>query len=259
MRLMILWPDRQAACQIRDRMENEGWYVEMLSDSRSLLPWNGEFDVLLMHLCLPGADGLTAGQALADSRPVCPPRILFAAPSEWCVRRPSWADCMICTGADTAAICTLIRILAHKPLPAGAMAAQTAIRPMIERFLDDMSFPAKMKGRAYSAWLLGRMVPSTCHEDMLLSTLYADCARAFATTPGAVERCLRVAVENVFTQGNLHGIERFFGATVDPERGKPTNRAFLLQSAQQIRHSFTASRSPNSSVMHHSPAAPTSV
>ena len=123
MRLMILWPDRQAACQIRDRMENEGWYVEMLSDSRSLLPWNGEFDVLLMHLCLPGADGLTAGQALADSRPVCPPRILFAAPSEWCVRRPSWADCMICTGADTAAICTLIRILAHKPLPAGAMAA----------------------------------------------------------------------------------------------------------------------------------------
>ena len=82
-----------------------------------------------------------------------------------------------------------------------------------------------------------------------------------APRPTAVERCLRVAVESVFTQGSMRGIERFFGATVDPERGKPTNRAFLLQASQQIRldHSLADTRSPNSSEMHHSPAAPTRV
>ena len=92
-------------------------------------------------------------------------------------------------------------------------------------------------------------------------SFYRLCARAFGTTPTAVERCLRVAVESVFTQGSMRGIERFFGATVDPERGKPTNRAFLLQASQQIRldHSLADTRSPNSSEMHHSPAAPTRV
>ena len=94
-----------------------------------------------------------------------------------------------------------------------------------------------------------------------MGELYQACARAFSTTPAAVERCLRVAVESVFTQGSIRGIERFFGATVDPERGKPTHRAFLREAAQQLRldHSLAATRSPKSSEMHHSPAAPTMV
>ena len=30
-------------------------------------------------------------------------------------------------------------------------------------------------------------------------------------------------------------IERFFGATIDPDKGKPTNRAFLMEAASQLR------------------------
>lgn len=96
-------------------------------------------------------------------------------------------------------------------------------------------------------------------EELPLCQLYHTCADAFHTTPASVERALRVAVESVFTQGSMQGIERFFGATVDPERGKPTNRAFLIQAAQQLRHSLTTACSVNSSEMHHSPAAPTMV
>ena len=59
----------------------------------------------------------------------------------------------------------------------------------------------------------------------------------------------------------MQGIERFFGATVDPEKGKPTNRAFLVQAASELRRAYSLAdaRSPNKSVMHHNPAAPTSV
>lgn len=259
MRLLIVWPDRQSACQIRDGMEASGWDVEILHDGRALSQWRDTFDVLLLHLCLPGLDGLSAGDALAASRPVCPPRVLFVAPPEWCVHRPYWADCTISTGSDPQNLCRLIEILAKKPLPRLAAAHRKPLAILIERFLDDLSFKERMKGRAYAAWLLERLVPCTACDCLPLSLLYAECAQAFSTTAGAVERCLRVAVESVFTQGSLHGIERFFGATVDPERGKPTNRAFLLQAAQQLRYSLTASRSPNSSEMHHSPAAPTSV
>lgn len=259
MRLLILWPDRQSAEIIQRQMEERGWDVELRSDGRSLLAWEQTYDVLLLHLCLPGLDGLSAGDALSASCPVRPPRILFAAPPEWCVHRPTWADCTISTGGDLHRLCDLIDILALKPLASLAAQQQKPLEQHIERFLDDLALKKRMKGRAYAAWLLGRIVPSTFSEEPPLCALYADCARIFGTTPAAVERCLRVAVESVFTQGNLHGIERFFGATVDPERGKPTNRAFLLQAAQQLRYSFTASRSPNSSEMHHRPAAPTSV
>ena len=97
-----------------------------------------------------------------------------------------------------------------------------------------------------------------------MSQWYGQCAKVHHTSAAAVERCLRVAVESVFTQGSLQGIERCFGATVDPEKGKPTNRAFLLKAARLLRrrmadYSFTDTRSLNSSEMHHRPAAPTSV
>lgn len=257
MRLMIVWPDWQAAQLIRAEMEERGWDVEIRQDGRTLLPWTEMFDVLLLHLCLSGMDGLNAGDALAASQPVCPPRILFAAPMEWCVHRPFWADCTVSAGGSLPHLCQLIELLAQKPLPRLAAAQRKPLVHLIERFLDDLSFKPGLKGRAYTAWLLERMVPSTgC---CCLSDLYAACSRAFDTTPAAVERCLRVAVESVFTQGSLSGIERFFGATVDPERGKPTNRAFLMQASQQLRYSLTTARSLNSSEIHHNPAAPTSV
>ena len=99
--------------------------------------------------------------------------------------------------------------------------------------------------------------PAAGHEPV--QSLYGACAEAFGTTAGNVERCLRVAVESLFTIGSIEGIERYFGATVDPERGKPTNRAFLVQVSEKLRHSLTLTRSLNRSVMHQSPAAPTSV
>lgn len=259
MRLLIVWPDRQQACAIRDLMEQEGWDVEIMHDGRDVLPWRTGFDVLLLHLCLPGVDGLSTGDALAASAPLRPPRILFVAPPEWCVHKPCWADCTISTGIQAMGLCRLISVLAKKPLPKLAAAQNEPLSMLIGRFLDDLSFKQRMKGRAYAAWLLERMVPATPGGELPLYTLYADCAQVFSTTPAAVERCVRVAIESVFTQSSLHSIDRFFGATVDPERGKPTNRAFLMQAAQQIRYSFTASRSPNKSEMHHSPAAPTSV
>jgi len=259
MRLLIVWPDRRQACLIQDVMEQQGWDVEMLHDGRDVLPWRAGFDVLLLHLCLPGLDGFRTGDALEASAPLCPPRILFVAPPEWCVHRPRWADCTVSTGISAEGLCRLISVLAQKPLPKLAAAQSDPLSMLIGRFLDELSFKQRMKGRAYAAWLLERMVPATPGAELPLCTLYADCAQAFSTTSAAVERCLRVAVESVFTQASLHSIERFFGATVDPERGKPTNRAFLMQASQQIRYSFTASLSPNKIEMHHSPAAPTSV
>lgn len=119
----------------------------------------------------------------------------------------------------------------------------------------------RYKGRAYAAWLLEHLAPSPVLEERSMGQLYRSCARAFGTTPTAVERCLRVAVESVFTQGSMRGIERFSAPRWTRNAASRPNRAFLLQASQQIRldHSLADTRSPNSSEMHHSPAAPTRV
>ena len=261
MRLLMFWPDRQRACVIREEMEARNWDVEIHFDGRELESSNKPCDVLLLHLCLPFRDGLSAGNAFAASRPLCPPRILFAAPSEWRVSQPVWADKMIDPSLSTYGLCTLIEVMAKKPLPVLAAAECDDIFQIIEEFLDTLAMKKRMKGRIYTAWLLAQMIPSA--NELPLGMLYAECARVHATSPAAVERCLRVCVESVFTQGSITGIDRYFGATVDPERGKPTNRAFLTQAVlklrQQLIHSRATARSLNKSEMHHRPAAPTSV
>lgn len=263
MRLLIALPDPCLARRVRFRMEEQLWNVELIPDGRTLSRRDAGEDLWLLHDCLPGLDGRTVGDRLAANAPLCPPRILFICPGALTQERPAWADCMVEAGVSVEGLCALLSLLAKKPLPNLAAARKQDVARAVALFLDALALDEHLKGRAYAQWLLQHMVPSPLASSRPLRELYAACAQAFHTSASAVERCLRVAVESVFTQGSLRGIERFFGATVDPERGKPTNRAFLLQASQQLRlelgHSFAAARSPNSIEMHHSPAAPTTV
>lgn len=64
--------------------------------------------------------------------------------------------------------------------------------------------------------------------------LYPLTARRHGMTPEAVERSLRLLVESTWSRVPLSALERFFGHSVDPERGKPTNREFLAQLQQRL-------------------------
>ena len=261
MRLLIALMNPSTARAVQSEMESRGHIADVVLNGAPIPRMLREQprDVLLLHECLPGMDGLSILTSLQADCPVCPPRVLFVCEPELCAARPAAADCIapICAGPQK--LCALAEIIGKKPLPKLAAARREQTAQAIEHFLDALSLQKHLKGRAYAAWMLRLMAPSPMLEDQPLCQLYQACAEAFHTTPASVERALRVAVESVFTQGSMQGIERFFGATVDPERGKPTNRAFLLQAAQQLRHSLTTACSVNSSEMHHSPAAPTMV
>ena len=261
MRLLIALPDSSKAGLLQDEMESAQWNVSTAADGPDVLRQLSQecFDLLLLHRCLPCLDGIAVGEWLRAQELVCPPRVLFVGPCEW--QRPRWADASVDAASSTERLCALMRILAQKPLSKLAAAQEKRISGAVESFLDQIGLKRRYKGYAYTAWLLGRIIPSPLLQEMPLNTLYLQCAEAFHTNAAAVERCVRIAVENIFTQGSMLGIEQFFGATVDPEKGKPTNRAFLCQAASRLRmaHSLADARSPNNSVMHHKPAAPTSV
>ena len=65
-------------------------------------------------------------------------------------------------------------------------------------------------------------------------TFAAEIAARHGMTAAGVERSLRLCVESTWMHGSLSALERFFGNSVDPERGKPTNREFLCRVQERL-------------------------
>ena len=265
-RLLVAMPDLRAAERLRTELYArwEGWEIDLCSytsDALHLLR-SEPYDLLVLHDHLAGGSGAEVLRHLEHWQLPCPPRVLYLGDVE--ERHAQQTDCFAHMNASTTQVGQLTELLAKKPLPLLAMQSRQRLCRLIDAFLDEISMPRSLKGRPYAAWLLCCLAPSPLGEEKPIGQWYQACAEAHGTSPAAVERCLRVAVESVFTQGSLQGIERCFGATVDPEKGKPTNRAFLLKAVRLLRrrmadYSLADTRSLNSSEMHHRPAAPTSV
>lgn len=90
-----------------------------------------------------------------------------------------------------------------------------------------------------TAWrFLPEMAALTAVHPALLSglssQLYPLIGSRYDMRPAAVERSLRLAVESAWTRSSIWALERFFGQSIDPEKGKPTNREFLCQVSEHL-------------------------
>lgn len=89
------------------------------------------------------------------------------------------------------------------------------------------------------AWdfLPGMVAMTAVHPPMLTDLqhgLYPLTGRRCGMTACAVERSLRLCVESTWSRGSLTALERFFGSSVDPDKGKPTNREFLCRLQERV-------------------------
>lgn len=270
MRLLIamMGEEKPLALQWTLNMSHVHWETEHSADGLKTLErvMEERYDMLLLHGCLPKLDGHMVLEQLWQMKLACPPRVLMLSEPELCKRERLKADCVAPMLATPMQIRSLLELLAEKKTPRLSAATSSLRAALVSELIDTLEVSSTLKGRAYIVWMLDQLIPSPMLENELTSVLYPSCAEAFQTSPAAVERCVRHAIEGIFSRGSMEGIERYFGTTVDPERGKPTNRAFLIGAAEQLRakmeaqrYSLTRSRSPKSMVMHQSPAAPTSV
>ena len=92
-----------------------------------------------------------------------------------------------------------------------------------------------LRGFDYLAWA-GALAFE--REDRLYAIgerLYRPIAARFDTTPQSVERLIRHAVESTMDAVGARGVYGFFGNTIDPTRGKPTNGQMIGMLAQRMR------------------------
>ncbi|MBO4848744.1 MAG: sporulation initiation factor Spo0A C-terminal domain-containing protein [Clostridia bacterium] len=72
---------------------------------------------------------------------------------------------------------------------------------------------------------------SALHEAPEPIKLYGSIAEYYDTTPAAVEKAIRYALETAWVEGDIDYQQQFFGMTIDEEKGKPTNAEFIARLA----------------------------
>lgn len=196
-------------------------------------------DFLVLDGVLPGLDALALLDTLA--RLAAPPRVLYlnalgddasahvalARGVDAVLNWPAGDDDFLCAARN-----------ALHPLPGLAAASAEKRLVAAQTLLDDLGMSPRLRGRRYAAQAVAMVACAPWLLSQMQDGLYPLLAEQFATTPAAVERALRTAVESAWLGGNLSAIQRLFGLSVDADRGKPTNAEFLAMLAQHVRESL---------------------
>lgn len=74
-----------------------------------------------------------------------------------------------------------------------------------------------------------------CNINTITFGLYPQIAAKFDTTASRVERGIRHLIEVTWTRADMDIFCGYFGNTVSPDRGKPTNGEFIARIANVVR------------------------
>ncbi len=196
-----------------------------------------EPDLLILSGNLAGLDGFKLLEILGDTM-AAPPRVLYLGREEWREKAlQSGADWAASDSADDAAFFMALKTASEtmSAVPRLAKKWEPERLGIAEGLLNELSIPDTLKGKAYMRYSCAALSCAPPLAQSYSSRLYPLTARAFHTTPQAVERAIRTAVEYTWLHGDLNAIQRLFGFTVAAYRGKPTNAEFLSMLAEHIK------------------------
>lgn len=105
----------------------------------------------------------------------------------------------------------------------------------VTRIIHQMGVPAHVKGYLYLRDAIIFVVHDANLMGAVTKELYPMISKKYDTTPSRVERAIRHAIELAWDRGNVDMMNKYFGYTIDVERGKPTNSEFIAMIADKLR------------------------
>jgi len=105
----------------------------------------------------------------------------------------------------------------------------------VTNIIHQMGVPAHVKGYQYLRDAIIMVINQVNLLGAVTKELYPMIAEKYQTTPSRVERAIRHAIELAWDRGNIEMMNRFFGYTINIERGKPTNSEFIAMVADKLR------------------------
>lgn len=99
----------------------------------------------------------------------------------------------------------------------------------IRELLLQLGAPDHLLGHPYVIHAVMLCIEDRRFLDNITFILYPQVAARFNTTAARVERAIRHLVEVTWARGDLEILNRYFGNTIHPEKGKPTNGEFIAR------------------------------
>lgn len=105
----------------------------------------------------------------------------------------------------------------------------------VTRIIHQMGVPAHVKGYQYLRDAIIFVTEEPNLMGAVTKELYPMVAEKHNTTASRVERAIRHAIELAWDRGNVDLMNKYFGYTINIERGKPTNSEFIAMIADKLR------------------------
>lgn len=109
------------------------------------------------------------------------------------------------------------------------------IEDVISEILVELGMPSHILGYQYSAYAIKIAVYDPDIINNVTLVLYPAVAKYFDTVASRAERAIRHGIECAWERCNIDVIEKYFGNTVSPIKGKPTNSEFIARIANIVR------------------------
>lgn len=123
------------------------------------------------------------------------------------------------------------------PITTGQVQVSTPKNLEVEvtKVIHEIGVPAHVKGYQYLRDAIMLVVEEINYLGAVTKELYPTIAQKYDTTPSRVERAIRHAIELAWDRGDVDKINKFFGYTINGEKGKPTNSEFIAIIADRLR------------------------
>ncbi|MDH7479578.1 MAG: sporulation transcription factor Spo0A [Syntrophomonadaceae bacterium] len=197
-------------------------------------------DIVVLDIIMPHLDGIGVLERLASGNYGNRPKVvmLTAFGQESMTQRAVelGADYYILKPFDIEVLGNRLRQLAdghqvttHQPIKSRNLDLE------VTNIIHQMGVPAHIKGYQYLRDAILLVIGEINLLGAVTKELYPMIAQKYNTTPSRVERAIRHAIELAWDRGNVDMMNKFFGYTINVERGKPTNSEFIAMIADKLR------------------------
>lgn len=120
-----------------------------------------------------------------------------------------------------------------EPVTKGTQAEN--IEDVISEIFLEIGVPEHILGYRYSEFAIRIATENPDIINAITCELYPTVANKFNTTASRAERAIRHAIECSWERISMEAMEKYFGNTVSPTRGKPTNSEFIARISNIVR------------------------
>ncbi|MCL2338271.1 MAG: sporulation transcription factor Spo0A [Firmicutes bacterium] len=198
-------------------------------------------DLVVLDVIMPHLDGIGVLEKLGEKATAHRPKviILTAFGHENVTQKALelGADYYILKPFDFAVLATRIKQLTGslKHSRYISLPKPKSLDVEVTNIIHEMGVPAHIKGYHYLRDAILDVIDDIALLGAVTKELYPSIAEKYQTTPSRVERAIRHAIELAWDRGNVEMMTKYFGYTINLDRGKPTNSEFIAMIADKLR------------------------